>query len=519
MAKANQTRTDLTNQQRQSNQLRITEVDQSVVAAHRAGERQPLNIPTKELPITKELSVERELNATGGIANVETVRELQVFLNQMGRTKFGDKWVALKEDNILGPKTKAAAAQLEVEIPEHLLPKPKQVAGQVPGAGAPDQQGASASMEGGIAAEPAPPAVHDPQQWLSDNYKDIEPYLQIPELAEVITKAAQEGYTDQQFVGAVMATNWWKQTQESVRKWQTMLPAEQEARLVNRRAAIRVAAESEGLILNDADINDLATKYEAQGWNDAVLRGQLRSRPEYSGRSDTDRKWSALITTNPAEAVRQRTSMQSRVTLMGQAMGVALSQTQVASLAEQALINGWDEATLKNNVAISMTQDNAIGSALVTENQLNKIAQEWGFFLSPGEANTWMQRVALGTFAPEDFQAELQQRAMSVWAANPALAEAIGRGVSPGKFYQPYAKVIEDELGVPADQQDWRDPKFLVAMNFTDPKTQQQRPMNVNEWQKQIRTNDTYGWRYSKRANDMADTLDRNILTMFGQVA
>lgn len=445
-------------------------------------------------------------------------KQFQIFLNQMGTTKFGDRWVKLVEDGKVGPKTLAAAKQLGVEVPSNLQSKQQQPAqGDAGGEATQEVQGV---QEGIPAATPAA-TMQNPQDWLAENYKDIAPYLAIPDLANLITEASQNGWTTQKFVGAVVATEWWRNTQASMREWQTLQgsqPAEAAARLERQKANIARSAEREGIVLNDNDLSDLATRYLSQGWDDNVLLGQLRARPDYTGRSDSERLWETTLKTNPGEATRQRTNRQDAVSRIAMASGVQLTPTQVASLAERSLLQGWDENQIKDNVASFLSEETAIGGALVSENELRQTAAEWGFELNAGELQYWMQNIAKGVFAPEDYQAQLRQRALQTWGANPGLADAITRGVSPTQFYQPYAKVIENELGTPVNQQDWRDPKYLVAMNFTDPKTGVARPMNVDEWQRQIRTNDSYGWRYSQTANAMTASLERNILSRFGAI-
>lgn len=464
---------------------------------------------TTDLPVTNDLKIDNS-PPPGSIAATDP-KEFQNYLNQLGAKP------PLKVDGLVGAKTLAAAKSLNVTVPPAFTQQQQQPAAQ------PQQQDNQPQQTQTQQSTVTPaPTLEDPAKWIQDHYADVAPYMAIPALADIIVKASTQNWTPSQIEGAVAATDWWKNTAKATRDWQTLQssqPAEAQKQIDNKKADIQAKATSEGLTLDDATLTDLATKYLSQGWDDNVLQGQLRASPQWKGVSDATRAWNQLVQQDPAEAQAQRVQKQADVTNMFKAMGVPLDQNKVASISEQALQEGWDATQLKNAVAGGLYAGDAGGKAVVDENTLTQIGKEWGFDISPSEMTTWIQGIANGTLTTQDYQAQLQQRALQTYGSNQGLANAIQNGTSPKAFYQPYADVVNRELGVPVEQQDWKDPKYQVAMNYTDPTTGDKRPMNVDEWQQQIRSNPVYDWKHSRTANDLAGNLTSTILNTFGQVA
>lgn len=443
-------------------------------------------------------------------------KSFQTYLNQLLEIKHPGT-APLQVDGIIGPKTMAVAQALGVPVPDQLAPKQAQPAQQ----GATPTDTAPAAPADNNATPPAPAQLENPKQWIADNYPDVAPYLNIPEVGDILVQWAQENGTPVQLKGMIEGTDWFKNTSEAQRTYESMQnaqPGQLQSLINNKKADIKGLAQSDGVVLSDGDLTYMATQAVQNGWDENFIQGQIRQRPDYMGVSKTERDWNTLVQTNPGEAAAQRTQAQSHIGTMAARMGVRLDGTTLASLAEQSLMKGWTEEDIRNNLASQLTESNATGAALTSENDIQKTAKDWGFNATPGEISQWLQSIANGTGTIQDYAASLQQRALQVYGSNAGLADAIQKGVSPGQFFKPYASMISNELGTPQDSLDWTDPKYMKMLNYIDPKTGVARPMNIQEAQQTVRSDPTYGWKYSQTAGDLVSQMESKVLQTFGDI-
>lgn len=440
----------------------------------------------------------------------------QKYLNQIGLSTQGDKWQKIAEDGKIGPKTLGAAKALGIAVPSQLQAAQKPASTTTaPAQNQPQQQ----TNAGPLQDVNAQQRINDPEGWINANRPDVSPYLAIPELKQILINDAIANKDPDAFKADIAATDWWKNTADAARQWEVLQktqPGEAQAQIRNKVEDIRQQAINEGINLDDNTLTQMANQALTQGWDNSVLLSELHKRPEYMGVSDSQRKWNETLLTNPAEAEQERVQKRAEVSALAQKLGVVLDPTVVANMSEDALKNNWDSRMLQQAVGSQLYTTNATGAAITSENDLRQIAKDWGFTIGDGEMNQYLQGIAEGNLSTNDYQSSLQQRAIQTYGYNQALVDAMSRGISPTQYYQPYAQVAERELGVPANQQDWTDPKWQVAINYNDPKTGIVRPMNTAEWQQTIRSNDQYGWRYSQTANDMAASLAKNVLNAFG---
>lgn len=443
-------------------------------------------------------------------------KQFQQYLNQLGATEKGKNWKPIAVDGQIGPITLAAAKSLGVAVPQQL-----QQAQPAPAKNAPaQQQGQPANNvqnDANAALERS-----DPQAWLNQNMPDVAPYFNIPDLKNIIIQAAQQNWDPGKIRAAIEGTDWWRNTSASAKQFQSdqlSNPGQAQQQINNTKEIVDQAAKQEGIVLDDNDLTRFATQYLTQGWDGTVLQSELRKLPQYTGASDTQRAWAEKVIADPAEAAQERINKQSAITTLAQQLGVNLDPGVIQGIAENALKNNWDDQMIKNVLSGDMTMQNLTGASLSNESQLKQIAKDWGFTPGDNELMPVLQNMAKGTMSAQDYQAGLQQRAIQTYGFNQSLVDAMTRGVSPTQFYQPYAQVAQQELGIPADQQPWTDPKWSVAVNYNDPKTGITRPMNTLEWQQYIRSNDQYGWKNSQTAKDLTAGLNKTILSTFGDVS
>lgn len=127
---------------------------------------------------------------------------------------------------------------------------------------------AQAMAGGGLTA--ADPGV----QAIIDRFPEFATMLQIPEVADLMRRGSQENWTPAFFQEQLWHTNWWKQTPESTRLWQTRkLVDPATAGLQSKQMAANIVgvAQSLGIDLKPAEIAWYTEFAQSEGWDDAML--------------------------------------------------------------------------------------------------------------------------------------------------------------------------------------------------------------------------------------------------------
>lgn len=122
-----------------------------------------------------------------------------------------------------------------------------------------------------------------PQDWRDAAMEAYPEYYaiirNIPEIAELLEKAINQGYSPQQFQAQLEQTNWWQQTTASAREWDIngeRDPATQQTLIDNQITFIRDTALNQfGVRLGPESLEQLATDSLRFGWSPLFLRNAI----------------------------------------------------------------------------------------------------------------------------------------------------------------------------------------------------------------------------------------------------
>ena len=94
------------------------------------------------------------------------------------------------------------------------------------------------------------------------------------------------------------------------------------------------------------------------------------------------------------------------------------------------------------------------------------------------------------------------------------LADQIDAGLSLDDIFSNYRNYAADALEIDPNQIDFmKDPKWLRAFG-----TKESGQLSLTDWTKMIKTDPSYGWQYTKQANDQAASLAVSLARVFGKV-
>jgi hypothetical protein len=101
----------------------------------------------------------------------------------------------------------------------------------------------------------------------------------IPEIAQLLEKAINQGYSEAQFQAELEQTNWWKQTTASAREWDIngeRDPASQQTQIDNRTAFIQqTSLDTFGVRISAESASELALDSLRQGWGQQFLLNSI----------------------------------------------------------------------------------------------------------------------------------------------------------------------------------------------------------------------------------------------------
>lgn len=233
------------------------------------------------------------------------------------------------------------------------------------------------------------------------------------------------------------------------------------------------------------------------------------------------REWDARIGQDPASAAGDVRGRVAEIRDIAGQAGLALSTQQAEQFAEQTLRFGisTSSAEFRDGLALLIPGfDQAGGQAPAGQfgvyyAQVKKLARDYLMPLSDRDA--W-------SLAKQAFSGDLSLDGLAVtWAQqasgrNPALQAAIESGLTPAQWLSPLRNAVAAELEVSADDVDPMDPQWSALLGVDDGKGGT-RAMTFSEAQTFARKRPE--WQKTRRANDEASSLAKELLETFGKIA
>lgn len=200
---------------------------------------------------------------------------------------------------------------------------------------------------------------------------------------------------------------------------------------------------------------------------------------------------------------------------------VEFTESQIAELARTAARSGLTGTGLRQEVyrsAFRMSEGQEVPvlrmQALRGEDadRINGLARAYGRKATDAEIRSILTGEALnGVVLTEE---GLTQRLQAeVKALFPQFADQIDAGVTLETIGDRYKKYAADLLEMPEDNIDMFSGPYLKA--FGD---REKGPLSLFEWQQTVKSDPTFGWQYTKQANDQATSIGLSLARAFGAI-
>lgn len=269
--------------------------------------------------------------------------------------------------------------------------------------------------------------------------------------------------------------------------------------------------------INVPEVGDIIRRAAAQQWGMGQLQQAIYATNWYKSQNEAQRTWDALVTSNPGEADSRVRAQMAHLTDLAANLGVVMNAGQSTDLATRALREGWTSDQLRDAVImLAKTPANLAqsGSVPATMSALKQKANDYGINLSDQTLFDMAWHVGAGEQTIEGFTPQFQQWAKqkySYWAPQ------IDAGFTVSQLADPYKQDAAKLLEVAPESIDlFNNPQWSKALSYADPKTGENRPMTLSEWQTYLRGTDQ--WKGTQQGQQAASAMAEGLLNSFGKV-
>lgn len=197
-----------------------------------------------------------------------------------------------------------------------------------------------------------------------------------------------------------------------------------------------------------------------------------------------------------------------------------LSEAQWQQIGYTAARNGLDDTLTEQKMLEFVYQRTPEGTyrydSAVKAVEAGRLGQEvrkvYGDYFVNADEDA-IKNYATGATTIEDIRRQSRELAKYLY---PALTPMLDQGLTVKNIADQYANIAAETLELPANTINMMDPKYRVAFDVRE--GDKSRTMTIGEFQTKLKTDPTYGWQYTKSANQQAMDLATTIARAFGKV-
>lgn len=256
-------------------------------------------------------------------------------------------------------------------------------------------------------------------------------------------------------------------------------------------------------------------------WPPARFDAELLKTPYFQDTTEEARRFDLLRVTDPATARKKVQSTKQIIEDLETSLGVSLSNeggfgSMKFTFMARAAAENWTPEEIKYNLLASVNKTVTGGGDLgAISAKVKKQMDDYGVPMSDQAILGWATKLSQGAVDDAAVLGYAQQSAMSLF---PGLKDAISRGVTVRQYADPYLQIAQQELGTNPDTVSFTDPRWMRALNNIDPKTGQRLSMSLTDWTSLIRSDATYGYDNTEKANTQAAEFGSRLGKMMGAV-
>lgn len=286
-------------------------------------------------------------------------------------------------------------------------------------------------------------------------------------------------------------------------------------------AAAEMYPEYYAVVKNIPEIADLLRRsLGPPAWSDAKFQAELRATNWYKTTSASAREWDLKSAADPATYQAMVDEQATNISTQALNFGIRLSAETAQKLALDSLRGKFGEQTIINSIGMAATAAGSPGATQLREGyygqSVRQIAKRYGVTLAEETFNSFVNRIAVGDETMDSFQDYALNIAKALY---PSVAAQFDAGRTFDDITSPFRQIAASTLEISPESIDFSDPKWVTPIVYQpDPKTGEQRLMNLSEWGRELRTNKAYGYEFTNQAKQQAYSVVETLGNLFGRI-
>lgn len=205
--------------------------------------------------------------------------------------------------------------------------------------------------------------------------------------------------------------------------------------------------------------------YKPGGWTTTEFQQAIEASKWYRTNSSTTREMVSLKYSDPAEYHRQAVLADQQVTQMAASMGVSLTTSQINSIAQGIMYQGWTQATIQHAIGYDYTGGaGAKGQAAQFQQQLSTIYADYGIPASQQTLDKQVQQLLQGAQTIDTYKQYAINSAKSLY---PSLTQQLDQGLTIKDIADPYIQTMANTLEIDPNTINITDPLIKRALQGT----------------------------------------------------
>ena len=299
--------------------------------------------------------------------------------------------------------------------------------------------------------------------------------------------------------------------------------AQKRAAAAKKRRQRRDKREQYGFVVDflrsNKEINALVSQAIKDGLTPSAFEARLKNTKWYRNRTEAQRQWDKNAYDDPGENARIQQRASLALSQAAKQAGVSFSKAELDTLSKKAARNGWTEAEFQaqvaakvNITAATLGQTTLTGTVGQAFDDLRGIAAAYGVPVTATKLDAQIESIVAGNASAEDFTDHYRELAKAQYKS---IAPMLDQGMTVMDVLDPYLQRAASDLGVSAAQimkpgaDGYMDPKWTKAI-------QGDAAMTLDEWQKYMRSDPTYGYSKTTKAKVAAASAGQRIAQLFG---
>jgi hypothetical protein len=286
-------------------------------------------------------------------------------------------------------------------------------------------------------------------------------------------------------------------------------------------AAAQMYPEFYAIMDNNPEIAALLRK--AMGppaYDEARFRAELMATNWWKTTEASAREWDLASGLDPASYQARVDERAGQINVEALNLGIRLSPEKLQELALTSLRLSYDPVKITNSIGMAAVAGGSEGATQLRTGfygqAIRETAAQYGVRLSDTTFNSFVNRMAVGEETIGSFQDYVMEIGKSLF---PSLAPQFDSGRTFDQITGSYKTYAAEILERDANSIDMTDPLFAQAVTYQpDPKTGEQRLMNLQEWGDYLRNTESFGYQFTEGAKSRAYAVADQIANMFGRI-